>query len=57
MCTGQLGDLMLANDTQLMAKSKIYVAKLIESVAVIKVAIGFMRAEFMSLHQNHDKPF
>ena len=57
MCTGQLGDLMLANDTQLMAKSKIYVAKLMESVAVIKVAIGFMRAEFMSLHQNHDKPF
>ena len=32
-------------------------AKLIVSIAVIKVAIGVKRAELMSLHQDHDKPF
>ena len=48
---------MLANDPRLMAKSEEYVAKLMESVAVIKVAIGVKRAELMSLHQDHDEPF
>ena len=41
---------MLANDPRLMAKSEEYVAKLMESVAVIKVAIGVKRAELMTLH-------
>ena len=53
----KLGDLMLTNDPRLMAKSDKYVAKLMESVAVIKVAIGVKTAELMSLHQEHDEPF
>ena len=40
-----------------MAKSESYVAKLMESIAVIKVAIGVKRAELMNLHQDHDEPF
>ena len=48
---------MLANDPRLMAKSKSYVAKLMESIPVIKVAIGVKRAELMSLHQDHDELF
>ena len=40
---------MLANDPRLMVKSE--EAKLMESVAVIKVAGGIKRAELVSLHQ------
>ena len=40
---------MLANDPSLMAKSEKHVAKLIELVAVIKIAVGVKRAEPMSL--------
>ena len=40
-----------------MAKSNSYVAKLMESIAVIKVAIGVKRAKLMSLHQDHDELF
>ena len=36
----KLGNLMLAGDPWLMAKSKSYVAKLMELIAIIKVAIG-----------------
>ena len=53
----KLGDLMLANDPRLMAKSEEYVAKLMKSVAGIKVAVGVKRAELVSLHQDHDEPF
>ena len=45
---------MLANDPRLIAKSKDYVAKLMESVAVIKVAVEVKRTELMSLHQEHN---
>ena len=48
---------MLANDPRLMAKSEEYVAKLMRSVAVIKVAVGVKRAELVSLHLDHDEPF
>ena len=40
-----------------MAKLESYAAKLMESIAVIKVTVGFKRAELMSLHQEHDEPF
>ena len=40
-----------------MAKLECYVAKLMESIAVIKVSIGVKRTELMSLHQNHNEPF
>ena len=40
-----------------MAKSEEYVAKLMESIAVIKVSVGFKRAELVWLHQDHDEPF
>ena len=40
-----------------MAKSEEYVAKLMESVAVIKVAVGVKRAELVRLHKDHDEPF
>ena len=53
----KLGDLMLANDPRLTAKSEEYVAKLMESVAAIKVAVGVKRAGLVSLHQDHDEPF
>ena len=53
----KLCDLMLANDPRLMAKSEEYVAKSMESVAVIKVAVGVKRAELLSLHQDHNEPF
>ena len=53
----KLGDFMLANDPRLMAKSEEYVAKLMESVAVIKVAVGVERAELVSLHQDQNEPF
>ena len=49
---------MLANDLRIMSKlKKKYVEKLIESVAVIKVAIDVKRVELMSLLQHHDEPF
>ena len=48
---------MLANNPRLMAKSEEYVAKLMESVAVIKVAVGVKRAELVRLHQDQDEPF
>ena len=48
---------MLENDPSLMAKSEEYVANLMESVPVMKVAVGFKRAELLSLHQDHDEPF
>ena len=39
------------------AKLESYVAKLMVSIAVIKVAIiGVKKAELMSLHQDHDEP-
>ena len=53
----KLGDLMLASDPRLMAKSESYVAKLMELIAVIEVAVGLRRAELMNLHQDHDEPF
>ena len=53
----KLGDLMLANDPRLLTKTENYVAKLMESVAVIKVAIGVKRAELMGMCQGHDDPF
>ena len=53
----KLGDLMSASDPRLMAKSESYFAKLMESIAVIKIAIGVRRAELMNLHQDHDEPF
>ena len=40
---------MLANYPRLMAKSEEHVAKLIDSVAVIKVTVGVKRAGLMSL--------
>ena len=40
----------------MMAKSESYIAKLMESIAVIKVAIGVKRVELMNLHQEHDEP-
>ena len=45
-----------AHMTNLVAKSEEYVAKLIESVVVIKFAMAVKRAEVMSLHQEHDEP-
>ena len=36
---------MLANDSRLMAWSEEYVAKLMDSVAVVKVAVSVKRAE------------
>ena len=53
----KIGDLMFANNPRLMAKSEEYVAKLLESIAVIKVAVGVKRAQLMSMHQDHDEPF
>ena len=53
----KLGDLILANDPRLMTKSEEYIAKLMESVAVIKVAVGVKREELVSLHQEHNEPF
>ena len=53
----KLGDLMLANDPRFMAKSEYYLAKLMESVAVIKIALSVKRAELVRLHQDHDEPF
>ena len=53
----KLGDIMLANDSRLMAWSEEYVAKLMDSVAVVKVAVSVKRAELQSLHQVHDEPF
>ena len=41
----------------MMAKSESYITKLMESIAVIKVAIGVKRAVLMKLHQDHDEPF
>ena len=42
----------------LMAKSEKYVAKLMESVAIIKkVVVGVNRAELVSLHQDYDELF
>ena len=38
---------MLANDPRLKAKSEVDVAKLMESVAVIKAVVGVKRAELM----------
>ena len=52
----KLGNLMFAGDPWLMAKSKSYVAKLMELIAIIKVAIGVKRAELMNKHQEHDEP-
>ena len=40
---------MLANDSQLMSKPENYVVKLIESVTVIKAAIGVKRLSVQSL--------
>ena len=40
-----------------MAKSEEYVTKLMEEVAVIKVAVGVKRAELISLNQDQDEPF
>ena len=48
---------MLANDSRLIAWSEEYVAKLMDSVAVVKVAVSVKRAELQSLHQDHDEPF
>ena len=48
---------MLANDLRIMLKSENYVAKLMESVAVIKLVIGVKRTELMGLHQDYDEPF
>ena len=48
---------MLANDPRLLTKTENYVAKLMESIAVIKVAIGVKRAELMGMCQGHDEPF
>ena len=41
---------MLVNDPLLMSKSENYVVKLMESVAIIKVAIDLNRAELMGRH-------
>ena len=38
-----------------MAKLEEYVAKLMKSISVIKLAIEIKRAELTSLHQDHDK--
>ena len=46
---------MLANEPRFMARSEKYIAKLMESVAVIKVVVGVKKAELMSLHQDHDE--
>ena len=48
---------MLAKAPRLMAKSEKYVVKLMESVSVIKVAIGVKRVELMSLHQDRNESF
>ena len=47
---------MLVNHSRLIAKSKDYVTKLMESVAVMKTAVGGKRVKLDSLHQDHDKP-
>ena len=48
---------MLANEPRLMAKSENYVAKFMESLVVIKVAVGVKIAELVSFHLDHDEPF
>ena len=40
-----------------MANLESYVAKLMESIAVIKVCVCVKRAEIMSLHQDHNELF
>ena len=51
----KLSNVMLANNFWLMSEN--YVAKLMESVVLIKVAIGVKSAELMGLHQDHNKFF
>ena len=53
----KFGDFMLANDPRLISKSKEYESNLMESVAVIKIAVGVKKAELMSFHRDHDEPF
>ena len=48
---------MLTNDSRLMAKSEEYIAKYIQSVAVIKIAVRVKRAELLSFRQDNDEPF
>ena len=48
---------MLANDPRLISKSKEYESNLMESVAVIKIAVCVKRKDMVSLHRDQDKPF
>ena len=48
---------MLKSDPKLMMKTPSEVAKLMESIAVVKVATGVKRAELMSMSQDHDEAF
>ena len=47
---------MLANDFRLLDKLEEYGAKLMESIAVIKVATQVKSTELISLHKDHDEP-
>ena len=53
----KLGDMMLKADSKLMMKPLSEVSALMESIAVIKVAIGVKRAELTSMSQDYDEPF
>ena len=46
----KFGDFMLANDPRLISKSKEYESNLMESVAVIKIAVCVKRKDMQSLH-------
>ena len=46
---------MLANDPRLIAKSEWYQPNLMESVAVIKIAVCVKKKDMVSLHQDQDE--
>ena len=53
----QLGDLMLKSDPKLMLRSTEEVLAMMQSIAVIKVAVGVRRAELTKLSQDRDEAF
>ena len=53
----RLGDLMLKSDPKIMMKSVQEVLTAMESLAVIKVAVGVRRVELMKMTQDHDEEF
>ena len=53
----KLGDLMIKADPKLLLKPVEDVLESMESIAVIKVALGTRRAELMKFTQGHDEAF